>query len=148
VPILLLLIFWAAAELFVAIEVASVIGVPATALLLIAAWPVGAWALRSQGRAMWRRFSEAVASGRPPGREAADGALVLIGGLAMLIPGFITDVLGALMLLPPSRALTRRLLVGHLHSRVVVRATSFGRGPVSYDADSTAIDLDQPRLRS
>lgn len=147
-PLLLLLILWAAAELFVAIEVASAIGVLATVLLLIASWPVGAWALRSQGRAVWRRFSGAVASGKPPGREAVDGALVLIGGLLMLTPGFITDVLGAWLLLPPTRALTRGLLVRHLHSRFVVRATRFGRGPVAYDADSTATDLEPPRLRS
>jgi UPF0716 protein FxsA len=143
---LFFLIIWAAAELFVAIEVASAIGVLATVLLLIASWPLGAWALRSQGRAVWRRFSDAVASGRPPGRQAVDGALVLLGGLLMLIPGFITDALGAFLLLPPARAVTRGLLVRHLHSRLVVRATSFGRGPVAYDADSTAIDLDQPRL--
>jgi UPF0716 protein FxsA len=148
VPLLLLVILWAAAELFVAIEVASAIGVLATVLLLIAGWPVGGWALRSQGRAVWRRFSVAVASGKPPGREAVDGALVLIGGLLMLIPGFITDVLGVFLLVPPTRALPRGLLVRHLHSRLVVRATRFGRGPGAYDADSTAIDLDQPRLRS
>ncbi len=148
VPFLLLLILWAAAELFVAIEVASAIGVLATVLLLIAGWPLGAWALRSQGRAVWRRFSDAVASGKPPGRAAVDGALVLIGGLLLLTPGFITDILGAILLLPPTRGLTRGLLVRHMHSRLVVSATSFGRRPASYDAESTAIDLDQPRLRS
>jgi UPF0716 protein FxsA len=148
VPLLLLLILWAAAELFVAIEVASAIGVLATVLLLIAGWPLGAWALRSQGRVVWRRFTDAVARGKPPGRQAVDGALVLIGGLLMLIPGFFTDVLGALLLLPPTRALPRGLLVRHLNSRLVVRAAGFGRRPVAYDADSTATDLEQPRLRS
>lgn len=143
----LFLLFWAAAELFVAIEIASLIGVLATVLLLIASWPLGGWAMRSQGRAVWRRFGDAVGSGEPPGRQAIDGALVLIGGVLMIIPGFITDALGALLLLPPSRAAVRGLLVRNLRSRLVVRAAGFGRGPVRYDAEATAIDLERPQLR-
>jgi UPF0716 protein FxsA len=140
-----LLILWPLAELLVAILVARAIGVIEMLVLLIVTWPLGSWALRSQGRAAWARLSVAVAEGRPPGREVLDGALVLIGGIFLIIPGFITDVLGAAMLLPPSRALGRRLLVRNFQSRVVVRATRFG-GP-RYDVDSTARDIDQPQLR-
>lgn len=144
----LLLLLWPAAELFVAIEVASAIGVLLTVLLLIASWPLGGWALRSQGRAVWRKFTDAVASGKPPARQAIDGALVLIGGLLMIVPGFITDVLGAVLLLPPTRAAVREAIVRHPRSRMVVLATGFRRGRERYDAESTAIDLDQPRLPS
>lgn len=153
-PLLLLLIVWPVAELFVAIEVASAIGVLATVLLLIASWPLGALALRSQGRLVWRRFGDAVASGRPPARQAIDGVLVLIGGVLLIIPGFITDALGACLLLPPARAGLRAMLVRHLRSRLVLRAAGFGRGPdgfgrrMDYDAESSAIDVDQPRLHS
>jgi UPF0716 protein FxsA len=144
---LLLLICWPVAEVFVAIELADAIGVLAMLLLLIASWPIGTWALRSRGRAAWRRLGEAVAARRPPGREVLDGALTLLGGLLMIVPGFITDALGALLLLPPTRALMRRVLVRNLQSRVVVRATGFTRGATPYDVDSTATDVDQPRLR-
>ncbi|MDQ6819352.1 MAG: FxsA family protein [Actinomycetota bacterium] len=144
---LALLLLWPAAELFVAIEIANAIGVLATVLLLIVSWPVGGWAMRSQGRTVWRRFGDAVASGKPPGRQAIDGALVLIGGLLMIIPGFITDALGALLLLPPTRAAARGLFARNLRSRLVVRATGFGRGPTRYDAEATAIDLERPQLR-
>ena len=144
---LLLLLVWAAAELFVAIDVASAIGVLLTVLLLIASWPLGGWAMRSQGRTVWRRFGDAVTYGKPPGRQAIDGALVLIGGMLMIMPGFITDVLGALLLLPPTRAAVRRVLIRNLRSRLVVRAAGFGRGPGRYDAESTAIDLERPQLR-
>ncbi len=144
---LLLLICWPVAEVFVAIKVAGAIGVLATLLLLIASWPVGTWALRSRGRAAWRRLGEAVAARRPPGREVLDGALVLLGGMLMIVPGFITDAFGALLLLPPTRALMRRVLVRNLQSRIVVRATAFTRGATPYDVDSTATDVDQPRLR-
>jgi UPF0716 protein FxsA len=143
---LLLLICWPVAELLVFIEVANAIGILLTVALLIVGWPAGVWALRSQGRAAWRRLTIAVSEGRPPGREVVDGALVLIGGSLLIIPGFITDVLGICALLPPTRALTRGLLLRSLRSRVVVRAAGLGRR--AYDVDSTARDLDQPRLQS
>src|ERR1700759_530798 len=103
---LLLLILWPVAELFVAIKVAEAIGVLLTVILIVAGWPVGMWLTKTQGRAAWRRLSAAVDAGRPPGREVIDGALVLVGGILLIVPGFITDVLG-LLLLAPTRALAR-----------------------------------------
>jgi UPF0716 protein FxsA len=143
---LLLLIAWPIAEVFVAIKVAEAIGVLPMLLLLVASWPAGSWALRSRGRAAWRRLGDAGATGRPPGREVLDGALVLLGGLLLIVPGFITDVFGLVLLLPPTRALTRRLLLRNLHSRLVVRATRFARPRSRYDVDSTATDVEPPRL--
>jgi UPF0716 protein FxsA len=143
---LVLLICWPVAEVFVAIKVADAIGVLATVLLLVASWPAGTWALRSRGRAAWRRLGDAVAAGRPPGREVLDGALILVGAVLLIVPGFITDALGLLLLVTPARAVMRGLLVRNLHSRLVVRATGFTRGRVSDDVDSTATDVDQPRL--
>jgi UPF0716 protein FxsA len=147
VLILLFLIGWGLAELFVAIAVAQAIGVLETVLLLIVTWPIGVWALRTQGGAAWRRLSAAVAEGRPPGREVLDGALIVIGGVLLIIPGFISDLVGALALLPPTRSLLRRPLERNLQSRVVVRATRFGTSGRPYDVDSTATDVDPPELR-
>jgi UPF0716 protein FxsA len=141
---LVLLILWPVAELFVVIRVADAIGWLWTLLLLIAGWPIGIWVLRSHGRAAWERLGAAVSAGRPPAREVLDGALILLGGVLLIIPGFITDVLGIIALLPPTRGLARLLLVRNLHSRVVVRAARFP-GP-SYDIESTAHDVDQPEL--
>ena len=104
---LLFVVCWIAAELFVAIEVANAIGVLATVVLLLLSWPLGSWLLRSQGRAAWRRLGAAVSAGRSPGREVLDGALVLLGGVLLIIPGFISDALGVLALFPPTRALMR-----------------------------------------
>ncbi len=142
----LVFVLWAAAELFVAIKVADAIGVLATVVLLLLSWPIGSWALRSQGRAAWRRLGAAVSAGRSPGREVLDGALVLIGGLLLIVPGFISDVVGALALLPPTRALLRRQLARNLQSRWVVGATRFTGAARPYDVDSTATDIDQPQL--
>lgn len=143
---LLLLICWALAEVFVAIKVGDAIGALPTILLLIASWPIGTWAVRSQGGAAWRRLREAVAAGRPPAREVLDGALILIGGALMIIPGFITDVLGALLLVAPTRALARSVAIRNLEARVVAWATGFPRRRTPYDVDSTATDVDPPPL--
>jgi UPF0716 protein FxsA len=142
--VVVLLILWPIAELFVAIKVADAIGVLLTVVLLFAGWPLGTWLLRSRGRAAWGRLAAAVQAGRTPGREVLDGALVLLGGLLLMIPGFITDVLGLLLLLTPARALTRRLVLRNLQSRVMMRAVRFGGR--DYDVDSSATDVDQPRL--
>jgi UPF0716 protein FxsA len=144
---LLLLILWPIAELFVAIKVAETIGVLLTVILLLVGWPVGMWLAKAQGRAAWRRLSAAVATGRPPGREVIDGALVLVGGTLLIIPGFITDVVGLLLLLAPTRRVAGALIARNFQSRLVVAATRFSGAPRSaYDVDSTATDLDGPQL--
>jgi UPF0716 protein FxsA len=71
---------------------------------------------------------------------------VLIGGVLLIVPGFLSDVLGALALLPPTRTLLRRLLARNLQSRFVVSATQFTGAARPYDVDSTATDIDQSQL--
>ena len=73
---LLLLVLWPLAELFVFVQVADAIGLLYALLLLIAAWPLGIWALRSQGSAAWRRFAAAAAENRAPTKEVVDGLMV------------------------------------------------------------------------
>jgi UPF0716 protein FxsA len=138
----------------VAYEVSRWIGVPYTVLLVIVSWPIGVWAVRSQGRAVWQRLSDGIAVGRPPGRAVLDGALVLVGGVLMILPGFITDLLGAWLLVPPTRALVRRLLVRNFQGRFVRRMAGFSGAPPPHvvdttatDVDATATDVEQPRLR-
>jgi UPF0716 protein FxsA len=145
---LILLILWPLAELFVIVEVANAIGVLLTFLLLLAGVPLGIWALRLQGAAVWRRTADAIATGQPPGRHLVAGALVVAGGTLLIIPGFITDVLGILLLLPPTRALATTLVTRNLTSRLVVRTARFTRGGTpAADVDSTAIEIDPPHLR-
>src|SRR5690554_6149890 len=119
---LLLLLFIAVpiVELAVILQVGSLIGFWPTLALLIVASIAGSVLLRVQGRAAWRRFSAAVAEGRAPAREVLDGVLVLAGGLMLLTPGFVSDAFGILLLLPPTRALARTLLVRRLAHRMIV----------------------------
>ena len=151
---LLIPVFWALAELLVAIKVAEAIGVGLTVLLLVAGVPVGVWLLRAEGRTAWRRLSAAVQAGRPPAHEAIDGALVLAGGMLLIVPGFISDAIGLLLGFAPTRALARLGIARNLRRWIVVAATRFTRGaPGAYDVDSTvtadsnATDVHPPRLR-
>ncbi len=139
-------IVWLLAELFVAVQVAHAIGVGYMLLALVVSWPLGGWALRSQGRAAWRRLSAAVSAGRSPGREVLDGVLVLAGGLLLIVPGFLSDLVGLGALFPPTRSLLRGRLARHLHGRFITSATRFGRARGAYDVDSTATDVDQSQL--
>ena len=147
----LLLILWPIAELYVIVRVAEAIGVILTIVLLIAAWPLGSWAMRSVGRAVWRRFNAAIAEGRPPGREVLDGALVLLGGGLLIVPGFISDALGLLLLFPLTRAPIQALLVRNFQHGLVVRAGGFGRGSGGAqrgdDVEGTASEVDPPQIR-
>lgn len=142
-------------ELYVIIQIGSWIGVVPTIALLLADALLGSLLLRHQGRGAWRRFNAALAEHRFPGREVADGLLIAIGGTLLLTPGFVTDIVGLIFLIPPSRALIRRLMSGYVGRRFVVMDVPGAGGPAgqrasgrSYDYDGTAeeIDPEDPRL--
>src|SRR5436190_8846392 len=119
------------AEIYVIIKVGEAIGVLPTIALLIVDGFVGAALWRSQGRAAWRRFNQALAEGRIPAREVFDGAMVILGGAFLLTPGFITDVIGALLLIPPTRAAFRGIVgrMARRRTRFTVRAFGLGTSP-------------------
>jgi UPF0716 protein FxsA len=115
VPLILLILVFIVlpiAELYVIIQVGQAIGILPTIALLLVDGFLGAALARSQGRLAWRRFNEALAAGRVPAKEVYDGAAIIFGGALLLSPGFITDFLGVFLLLPPTRGLLRRTLVG------------------------------------
>jgi UPF0716 protein FxsA len=142
------------AELAVIIQVGGAIGVWWTIALLVADSILGSLLMRSQGRTAWRRFNEALAAGRAPAREVIDGVLVIFGGALLLTPGFITDIFGAVLLIPPTRAIVRRILVARYADRLVVAARTRvagtwqggAGGPRPGDVDGTAVDVDPDQL--
>jgi UPF0716 protein FxsA len=133
------------AELAVIIQVGQVIGVWWTIGILILDSILGSMLMRSQGRVAWRRFNEAVGTGRIPAREVADGVLVIFGGALLLTPGFITDIAGILFLLPPTRALIRRLFLREAMRRITVSMANVQvRRPPMRDDDieGTAVEVE------
>ena len=146
--LLLVLLFIAVpiAELAVILEVGQAIGVWWTIALLVADSILGSILMRMQGRAAWRRFNETVQAGRAPAREVLDGALVIFGGALLLTPGFLTDILGLILLVPPSRAVVRAVLRRRLAHRMVISATGRRARP-RYDVEGTAVDTDRDPQR-
>jgi UPF0716 protein FxsA len=127
--LVLLFIVVPIAEIYVIIKVGEAIGALWTVVLLIADSVIGARLVAWQGRAAWRRFSEAVAEGRVPHKEVVDGVMIVFGGALLLTPGFITDVLGILLILPPTRAILRGAVLRSIRRRgAVTRVAFYPRG--------------------
>jgi UPF0716 protein FxsA len=144
--LLLIFIVLPLAELYVIFKVGEAIGVPLTILLLAADSIIGWLLLKSQGRAVWRRFSETMAAGRIPHREVLDGVMVIFGGAFLITPGFITDVIGLFLLLPPTRALARGLVIRALGGRFAIGmagAVRRRRPRAEYDVEGTATPVDE-----
>lgn len=148
-----LFIFVPLAELYVILKVGDAIGVVPTILLLAADSLLGAMLLRSQGRTAWRRFNEALVAGRMPHREVQDGVAVIFGGAFLITPGFLTDVIGLALLLPPTRTLIVRVAGKRIARRMSARITvapAPGRKPRrDYDVEGTASEhrpAEPPRL--
>ena len=151
-PLLVLLFIFIVvplAELYVILQVGEAIGAPLTILILALDSIIGSLLLKSQGRAVWRRFNETMAAGRIPHREVLDGVMVIFGGAFLITPGFITDIVGILLLLPPTRIVMRKLLVRMLGGRFAISvagAATRGRSRGGYDVEGTATEVEQDRL--
>jgi len=108
-------------EIAVLVAVGKSIGLGWTLLAWVALTLLGTWLVRREGSRTWKALREASQTGRMPSREIADGALILIGGAFLLLPGFVSDVVGLFFVLPFTRGLARRLLEAFIASRVMVR---------------------------
>ena len=119
-------------EIYLLVQVGQVLGALPTVLLLLAMSLLGGYLLRREGARTWRAFRTALQSGRMPAREVADGALVIFGGALLLTPGFATDALGLFCVLPPTRAVLRRVLTGLVAKRLGVAGVVGGLAAGSY----------------
>jgi UPF0716 protein FxsA len=129
-PILLVILFIVVpiAELYVIIQVGQAIGIWPTLALLLADALLGSFLLKHQGQGAWRRFNEALAQRRFPGKEVVDGLLIVVGGTLLLAPGFLTDIFGLILLIPPTRAIVRKLLRRVTIGRVTVMGVGMPGG--------------------
>jgi len=129
-PLLLLAIFLAVPliEVFLFIELGSVIGALWTVLLCIATAVTGAALVRWQGRAVMASAQQALRENRMPAVEVFDGVCIMVAGVMLLTPGFFTDAVGFALLIPPLRHLLRRYLARHVKNvDMQMRAGAGGR---------------------
>jgi len=116
-------------EIYVLIQVGQVIGVWWTLLLLIADSIYGGWLIRHEGGRAWQALTNALNSGQMPAKELADAALILVGGTLMLSPGFVTDAMGIVLILPFTRPVARRVLTRVVSKRLVAGLVDVRQGP-------------------
>jgi UPF0716 protein FxsA len=116
------------AEIYVIIKVGEAIGLLPTVILLLADAVIGSMLLRHQGRAAWIRFNRALAEGRLPHKEVFDGILVIMGGALLLTPGFLTDIVGLVFLIPPTRAVIRAISARFVRRRLALGEAVWGFG--------------------
>lgn len=116
--LLLLFILVPLAELYLFLTLGKHIGIGPTLAIIILTAFLGAALTRSQGARALSNFRRATAEGRLPAREALDGLLILLAGAVLLTPGFLTDTVGFLLLIPPARAVIRTALGNYLRKRI------------------------------
>jgi UPF0716 protein FxsA len=128
VVVVLFLLFVALpiAEIYALIKMGSWLGLFPTLAVLVLISAVGAALVKREGLRVFRRFQEQIAAGNMPTNEMVDGVCLLIAGVLLVVPGFVTDALGLFLLLPPFRMLLRRRLKKSSGKKVNIVATYNG----------------------
>jgi len=124
-----LLVLLPVLEIVTLIGIGQWIGGWPTFVLVLATSVLGVVLLWREGGKAWRAFREALADGEPPGPTATEGLLVLVGGIFMVIPGFISDIIGILLIAPPTRRVARALVLRYFSTRMSPRAATTLIGP-------------------
>ena len=104
-------------EIGLFIQVGSLIGLWPTLGLVILTAVLGTAVMRSQGARAWNDLNRSIGELRDPGRPLAHGVMIMIAGMLLLLPGFFTDTLGILLLIPP----VREVIMHRIASRIQVR---------------------------
>lgn len=120
--IFLFIFVFALLEAMLLAKVAQLVGWGTTVLLVVATAMIGSMLLRRQGLATWMRLNQRMQQGEMPAAELVEGVLLLLGGVLLITPGFISDSLGLLLLLPP----LRKPLAALMMRRGVMQAVSMG----------------------
>jgi UPF0716 protein FxsA len=135
-------------ELWLILQIGDAIGVVPTIALLLIDSLVGSWLVRSQGRSVWGDFRRTTDAGGIPATQAVDGFLVVLGGTLLLVPGFLSDIVGLTFVLPPTRKALRNRLIAFVSRRTKVSFMGQGFTRSSGDTDTGMRDFarsNQPR---
>lgn len=127
--LLLFFLFIPVVEIYLLIEVGSMLGAFTTVVLVVFTAVLGAWLLRIQGFSTLQRVRRSLAQGEIPAIEMLGGVLLIITGALLLTPGFFTDSIGFLLLVPAFRHRVVVWLLGHAH---IIRGPGRGRRGSGY----------------
>lgn len=134
VRLLLVILAIPLADLFLSRTLGARFGPLGSLWIILATGALGIWVMRSQGLRALRRLMESLQSGRLPREDAWEGLLILVAGIALLAPGFLGDVIGGLLLIPPLRTWVRNRISAIIEHRATLR----GRRPAGSPTDAAA----------
>ncbi|MDQ0318217.1 UPF0716 protein FxsA [Pararhizobium capsulatum DSM 1112] len=124
------------AEIATFVLVGNEIGVGMTLMLVLASMVAGIVLLRFQGLGTLRRLQQATAGGGDPGRELVHGVMIVVAGILLILPGFLSDIVGILLFLPPVRDLAWKVMRDRLN--IVTVGSGFGFSPGSRPGDNSS----------
>lgn len=107
-----------AVELAILLISGKTIGIMATFLLIFATGGIGVWLAKRQGMETVRKIQTAMNYGQPPGNELLDAVCILAGGFLLLLPGFISDLLGLILLIPITRSRIKPFVIRYITNRM------------------------------
>jgi UPF0716 protein FxsA len=119
-------------EIYMLLHIGAVIGVIPTIFSVVATAVIGSWLLRQQGFATLQRLQQSIAKGSLPAKEMMEGPILLVGGALLLTPGFVTDTIGFLCLIPT----TRTAIVNYALKNMVIPNTMPNQPSVTNTPDS------------
>jgi UPF0716 protein FxsA len=137
-------------EIYVLVTVGQAIGALNTIALVIIIALIGAWLAKHEGASVLRRIQNQLNAGKMPNNELIDGGLILTGGILLITPGFVTDILGIFLLFPPTRAVVRTIVKRRFNLKIETVGIPPGfqggpnMGPTAYRApygDDDVIDV-------
>ena len=111
-------------EVWLLIQVGQAIGVLPTVLLLVVIAGLGGWLMQHQGARAWTALNDAYTKGRVPTGHLADAVLILVGGVLLILPGFVTDIFGFVFVLPWTRPYARKMIAFFVARRISKRASA------------------------
>ena len=136
-------------EVWILLQIADFTGLLNTIGLLVLTSIIGALLVRKEGISVFRKARNEITQGQMPEKQILDGFLILLGGVLMLTPGFFTDIIGFLLLFPPTRLLFRTVIIKRLNSRISNPSSYIRNGRVQWvyseRQDETIEILESPR---
>lgn len=134
-------------ELYLLIRLGTVIGAFATITLVIGTGVLGAALSRMQGFAVLQNIRMRTNRGEFPAAEMIDGLCILIAGVVLLTPGILTDILGFLLLLPPTRAVLKRYIGDYLRRSMAQGTVHFSSATYGHGFNRPRSDFDSERVK-
>ena len=138
--LLLLFILVPLVELYLFMTLGAQLGFPNTIAIIMITAIIGAALTKSQGRLAMAKFQQATSEGRMPHEEALDGLMILLAGAVLLTPGFLTDAIGFLLLIPPIRAIVRNSLAKRLRGKIKIVTPGSPPGPGEESGPPSKLD--------